>query len=204
EKGLILPPKIAPYQVVIIPIFRKEEEKAAVMKECDSIFSELKALGIRCKVDDNEQTSPGFKFNEWELKGAPLRIHIGPRDIENNVVELARRDTLTKSKGVPRLGLAETIDLLLNEIQVDLLERNRTWREENTRDIDDFDNLNTELEKGGFLRVHWCGSSEHEAEIKDKTKATIRVKPFKAIEAGGKCIVSGHESPSRVYIGRAY
>ncbi|MDX1920647.1 MAG: proline--tRNA ligase [Candidatus Caenarcaniphilales bacterium] len=205
DKGLILPPRVAPFQVVIIPIYKNEEQKTNVMQECDQIFIELKQLGIRVKFDDNDQITPGAKFNNWELKGVPLRVQVGPRDVENKVVELARRDTQTKLKDIPRIGLGERINVLLDDIQDALLERNKQWREENTRDIDSFDDINKVLdEKGGFLRAHWCGSAEHEAQIKEKTKATIRIKPFEAIDPDGKCIVSGSPSPSRVYIGRAY
>jgi prolyl-tRNA synthetase len=205
EKGLILPPKVAPYQVVIIPIYKTEEQKQVVLDECELIQKELKFHGIRVKFDHNDQITPGAKFNMWELKGAPLRVQVGPRDIENKVVEIARRDTQTKHRDIPRIGLAERINLLLTEIQSDLLERNKTWREANTRDLDKLEDIGNVLDKdGGFLRVHWSGLAEDEAKIKDGTKATIRVKPFEPLEAGGKCIASGKDSLSRVYIGRAY
>lgn len=205
EKGLILPPNVAPYQVVVIPIYKNDEQKEKVHDECQAIQKELKALGIRCKVDYNDQVTPGVKFNEWELKGAPLRIHIGPRDIENKVVEIARRDTLTKTRDVARLRLGETINALLLEVQDALYQRNLKWREENTQEVDKFEDISKVLDKqGGFLKVHWCGSREHETQIKDQTKATIRVKPFENIDGNGKCIVSGDDSETRVFIGRAY
>ncbi len=207
ESGLILPPKVAPIQVIAIPIYKSADEREKVLNECDAIVGELKKLGIRAKVDANEQTSPGAKFNEWELKGVPIRVQIGPRDIENNQVELVRRDLKQKIKNVSREGLSERITLMLDEIQESLFQRNHSWREENTFEANSLEELNKRLdEKGGFGKIHWCGSAEHEAKIKEIAKATIRVRPFEEAksEEAGNCIVSGNPSPSRVYVGRAY
>jgi prolyl-tRNA synthetase len=205
DKGLILPPAVAPYQAVIIPIYRKEEEVDKVIAECKAVAAELKALGIRHKIDINDQTTPGAKFSEWELKGVPIRIQIGPRDVDNKVVELVRRDIKEKIKDVPRLGLGEKINALLLEIQNDLLKRNELWREENTYEVNSIDELNKKLdEKGGFAKIHWCGEHEHEKFIKEKTKATIRVKSFDEKDEVGKCIVSEAPSSHRVFAGRAY
>ncbi|MDJ0626110.1 MAG: proline--tRNA ligase [Candidatus Caenarcaniphilales bacterium] len=205
DKGLILPPNVAPIQAIIIPIYKNEEQKEKVHSNCQAIQNELKVLGIRSKVDFNDQITPGAKFNEWELKGVPVRIHVGPRDVDNNVVEIVRRDTLSKIKDITRLGLGEKINALLIEIQNSLYQRNLNWREENTHEVDSFDEINKVLDKkGGFLKVHWCGSQEHESKIKEQTKATIRIKPFEKIDGGGKCIVSGAPSKTRVFIGRAY
>jgi prolyl-tRNA synthetase len=205
DKGLILPPKIAPYQVVIVPIFKTDEEKETVLNECGKVLQELKKNGIRVKLDDNDQLTPGAKFNEWELKGVPLRIHLGPNDIKNNVAEIARRDTLEKLKGISRESLITTIQTLLEEIQLNILKRHGEWMKQNTYDVDSLDSLGKTLdEKGGFARVHWCGEGEHEAKIKELTKATIRVRPFTPIDPNGKCIISGHTSPTRVFVGRAY
>jgi prolyl-tRNA synthetase len=205
ESGLILPPKVAPIQAVIIPIYRKEEERDKVLVECNEIARELKMLGIRYKIDANDQVTPGAKFNEWELKGVPVRIQIGPRDIDNKVVELVRRDKKEKIKDVPRLGLGEQVNALLLEIQANLFARNAKWRKENTVDINSMEELNKFLdEKGGFARVHWCGSAEQEKQIKEQAKATLRVIAFDEPAEEGKCIVSGEPSKARIYAGRAY
>lgn len=205
EKGLILPPRVAPVQAIIIPIYKKEEEKDKVLNECQVILRELKEAGIRAKIDANDQITPGAKFNEWELKGVPIRVQIGPRDLDNNVVELVRRDTQTKLSGTPRQGLAARINDLLAEIQRALYERNLKWRNENTYEVNSLEELNKKMdEKGGFARVHWCGDSEHESKIKEATKATIRVRLFDEPKEEGKCIISGKPSQSRVLVGRAY
>jgi len=205
EKGLILPPKVAPIQAIIIPIYKKEEEKDKVLGECQRIFNELKGAGIRAKIDANDQLTPGAKFNEWELKGVPLRVQIGPRDLEKDVVELVRRDTQTKLSGVPRAGLLEKIQTLLEEIQAALYERNLKWRDDNTYDVNSLDELNERLDAGGgFARIHWCGEAAHEAKIKELTKATIRIKPYNSPCESGQCIISGKASPCRVLVGRAY
>ncbi len=205
EKGLILPPAVAPIQAIIIPIYKTEEEKNKVLEECQKIASELKLAGIRHKIDSNDQTSPGAKFNEWELKGVPIRVQIGPRDVQNNQVELVRRDKCEKLKNIPRLGLPEKIQSLLTEMQDYLYERQLAWREENTYSADSIDELEQILEtKGGFIKAHWNGKADTENKIKELTKATIRVKAFDEPEEKGKCLISGEESLQRVYIGRAY
>lgn len=205
EKGIILPPSVAPIQAIIIPIYKTEEEKNLVLDECQNIARELKLLGIRHKIDNNDQMSPGAKFNQWELKGVPLRVQIGPRDVQNKQAELVRRDKNEKLKGIERLGLGEKIQSLLLEIQNYLYERQRNWREENTYESDSLEDLKQKLEeKGGFAKIHWNGKAETENKLKELTKATIRVKAFNEPSDKGKCLISGEESLGRVYIGRAY
>lgn len=204
ELGLVLPPKVAPYEVVIIPIYKKNQDTQSIINECNIIYKQLKELGIRVYVDDNDQFSPGYKFNEWELKGAPLRIHIGPKDIENNCVELARRDTREKFRGVSRDTLPDTIQKLLIEIQNNLYSNQLQWQQNNTHDAGSIEEMNEILNKqGGFIKAHWCGNSTHEQQIKEKTKATIRVIPFGDGDPG-QCIISGNPSEKAVYMGRAY
>ncbi|MDX1917699.1 MAG: proline--tRNA ligase [Candidatus Caenarcaniphilales bacterium] len=205
EIGLILPPKVAPIQAIILPIYKQDSEKTAVIEACKEVLAEMKALGIRAQIDLDEQKTPGAKFNEWELKGVPLRIQIGPRDLTNRVVELVQRDNATKLRDIPRDSLKAKIPELLSEIQERLYQRNLNWRIANTFKTDKLDDLNEILdEKGGFVRIHWSGEAEHEAELKEKTKATIRVLAFDEPEEQGQCIASGKSSSRRVYVGRAY
>ena len=209
QKGLILPPQVAPYQTVIIPIYKNETDRQKVLAECKNIANTLKSLGIRYKVDDNDQTTPGAKFNEWELKGVPIRIQIGPRDLENKQVELVRRDTLEKHKEIPVLGLGEKIKTLLLKMQDDLLKRNQQWRISNTFTVDSLDDLNDQLDKkGGFAKIPWDGTAESEKNLKEKTKATIRVQTFESAElpfnTPAHCLISGRKAKQLVYVGRAY
>lgn len=204
DNGLVLPPKLAPNQVVIIPIHRGEEQLEEISLKVQEIQASLRSKGIRVKYDKRDTHKPGWKFNEYELKGVPLRIAIGPRDLANNTVELARRDTL--SKEVCSIdGLADKIKNELEEIQTNLYNKALNHKEENTTEVDSWDEFQEVLEKkGGFISAHWDGSSETENKIKDLTKATIRCIPLDAKEEKGKCVYSGKESNRRVLFAKAY
>ena len=198
DQGLVMPPKIAPLQVVIVPIYKGEEGKAIVDAKAKIIIEELKALGIRVKYDDNDNARPGWKFAEYELKGVPVRIALGQRDIDNNVVELARRDTKEK-KSVSIDGLAVYVKALLEEIQQYIFNKALDFRTENTRKADTWDDFVKLLdEKAGFISAHWDGTPETEEKIKEQTKATIRCIPLDNEMEDGVCIFSGKPSKQRV------
>jgi prolyl-tRNA synthetase len=204
DQGLIMPPRIAPLQVVIVPIYKGEEGKAIVDAQAKVIIEELKTLGIRVKYDDNDNARPGWKFAEYELKGVPVRIAMGQRDIDNNVVELARRDTKEK-KSVSIDGLALYVKDLLEEIQQYIFNKALAFRDENTRKAESWDEFVKLLdEKAGFISAHWDGTAETEEKIKDLTKATIRCIPLHNPLENGKCILTGNESRQRVIFARAY
>ncbi len=205
DQGLVLPPKLAPFQVVIVPIYRKGEEMEMTIAKGKEIKAELERVGIRVKLDDRDTQKPGFKFAEWELKGVPLRIAIGPRDLQNNTVELARRDTLTK-EFTPMEGLRDKILDLLDEIQNNLFNRALKFREENTYEANSWDEFKDIIKnKGGFVMAHWDGTSETENRIKDETKASIRSIPLDYDESEeGKCIYTGKPSKGRVVFAKAY
>jgi prolyl-tRNA synthetase len=203
DQGLVLPPKLAPNQVVIVPIWKSDEEQEQVLDYCQEIIDELKALNIRIKLDDRENMSPGWKFNEHEAAGIPLRLTIGPRDLKNNNVELARRDTLDKNI-VSRDGIAQKVDELLDTIQDDLYESAQKRIRENTHSVDSYDEFKEVIEnEGGFVYAHWDGTAETEEKIKDETKATIRCIPLEDGEEG-KCMVTGEPSEQKVLFARAY
>ena len=204
DQGLVMPPKIAPLQVVIVPIYKGEDGKAIVDAKAKIIIEELKALGIRVKYDDNDNARPGWKFAEYELKGVPVRIALGQRDIDNNVVELARRDTKEK-KSVSIDGLAVYVKALLEEIQQYIFNKALDFRTENTRKADTWDDFVKLLdEKAGFISAHWDGTPETEEKIKEQTKATIRCIPLDNEMEDGVCIFSGKPSKQRVLFARAY
>lgn len=204
DNGLVIPPNLAPNQVVIIPIYRNDEQYEAVCKEAEIISQELRSKGIRVKFDKRDTQKPGWKFNEYELKGVPLRIAIGPKDIENNSVELARRDNLTKEI-VSREGLDNKIDDLLKEIQNNLFGKALKYRDEHITEVNSFDEFKEILEtKGGFLSAHWDGTPETEEQIKNLTKATIRCIPLNAKNESGVCVFSGKPSEKRVLFAKAY
>lgn len=205
DNGLILPPKLAPIQVVMVPIYKGDEQKDAILNRMDELKKELAALGVTVKIDDRDNLRPGFKFAEWELKGVPVRIAIGPRDLENGVVELARRDTLTK-ESVAQEGLAEYVKGLMDTIQENIYAKALKFRDDNTRKVDSWEEFKEEIEKGGFLLCHWDGTKETEERIKEETKATIRCIPTDSfvIEEEGTCIYSGKPSKQRVIFARAY
>ncbi|MVZ67634.1 proline--tRNA ligase [Sphingobacterium sp. DK4209] len=204
DQGLILPPKLAPIQVVIVPIYKTEEEKANLDAYVDGLSSELKNLGVSLKYDDRDTQRPGFKFAEWELKGVPLRVAIGARDMQNGTVELARRDTQTKET-VEQAGLAGKIHTLLDEIQDNIYQKALKFRDEHITEVNSYDEFKTLLEeKGGFLSCHWDGTVETEKRVKEETKATIRCIPLDAKEEEGVCIFTGKPSKQRVLFAKAY
>jgi prolyl-tRNA synthetase len=204
DQGLILPPKIAPLQVVIVPIYKGEEQKAQIGQKAFEIIKELKALGIRVKYDDNDNARPGWKFAEYEMKGVPVRLAIGARDLEKNVVEVARRDTKEKTT-VSLDGMAAYIQALLDEIQQNMFNKAAAYRDAHITHTDSWDEFEKLLdEKGGFIAAHWDGTAETEAAIKEKTKATIRCIPLNNPAEEGKCILTGKPSTQRVLFARAY
>ena len=204
DKGLVLPPTLAPIQVVVVPIFKKEEKKTQLIEYVDAIYKELKAKGITVKLDDSEHYSPGYKFAEYEMKGVPIRLAVGLRDLENNTVELARRDLLTK-ENYSRENIAEKILALMVEIQRNLYEKALSYRENMSFKVDTWEEFKKIMnEEGGFVYAHWDGTSETENKIKEETKATIRLIPLGASEEEGKCIYSGKESKQRVLFAKAY
>ena len=203
DNGLVLPPKLAPIQVVIIPIHKTPEDLAAITEKVQPIINELRAAGISVKYDDNDNQRSGWKFAEYELKGVPVRLGIGMRDLENGTIEVARRDTLTK-QSVAIGDVVEDVKILLQQMQEAIYQEALRFREENTFSVDKWDEFITQIEKGGFIMAHWDGTAETEEKIKDETKATIRCIPLNSIEESGKCVYSGGESAKRVIFARAY
>lgn len=204
DDGLVLPPKLAPIQVVIVPIYKGEESKTLIDDKATTIVTNLKQKGIRVKYDNADNARPGWKFAEYEMKGVPLRIAIGARDIENNVVELARRDTKEKTT-VSLDGLEERIQQLLEEIQLAIFNKANQYRAEHITEVNSWDEFTKTLdEKGGFVSAHWDGTSETEEQIKTQTKATIRCIPLHNKQEAGVCVLSGNPSKERVLFGRAY
>ncbi|MDP2896639.1 MAG: proline--tRNA ligase [bacterium] len=203
DKGLILPPRVAPIGVVIVPIFKDEASRAkvlAVAKQCKEAIGDAATVHI----DDREQYTPGWKFNDWELKGVPLRMEIGPRDVEKQQVVLVRRDE-GKKEIVAQSAMKGRVLELLDETQRGLFERCKKFRDDNTLDVDDLREFAAKMESPGiFARSHWCGSADCEAAVKDQTKATIRCIPFGSNEEKGKCILCGKESNRRVIFARSY
>ena len=202
--GLVLPPKLAPIQVVIIPIYKNVEQHAALSVTAREIKSGLEAIGISVKYDDRDNNTPGWKFADYELKGVPLRIAIGPRDLENRTLEVARRDNLTKET-VPLDSVYTYIPKLLGDIQENIYSKAFKFRKENTFYVDKWDEfLNILDNQGGFIMAHWDGTVETEEKIKEETKATIRCIPFDSPEEDGKCVYSGKPSKRRVLFARSY
>ncbi len=204
DEGLILPPALAPIQVVIVPIYKGEESKLAIDTKVHEIISELKAKNIKVKYDNADNTRPGWKFAEYEMKGVPVRMAIGVRDLENNVVELARRDTKEK-KSVSLDGITTTIENTLQEIQTSIYKKAKQFRDENITEVNTWEEFVQVLDtKAGFVSAHWDGTSETEEKIKELTKATIRCIPLHNKQEEGKCIHSGNASKERVLFARAY
>ena len=204
DDGLIIPPRIAPFQVVIVPIHKGEAQKAAIDAKVKALLQELKLAGIRVKYDDNDNNRPGWKFAEYEKKGVPVRIAIGARDIENNTVEIARRDTKEKIS-VTMEGLSVRIINLLQQIQQDMFDKAKAYRDEHITPTDSWDEFVQLLnEKGGFVSAHWDGTPETEEKIKEQTKATIRCIPLNTEDEEGKCILTGNPSKKRVLFAQAY
>lgn len=204
DQGLIIPPRIAPTQVVIIPIYKGDEQKQIIDVKARQIIAELRSLGIRVKYDENDNVRPGWKFAEYELQGVPVRLTLGARDLEKNVAELARRDT--KEKMVISLdGVSGFIGGLLNDIQQAMFDKAKTYQQEHITKADTWEEFEQLLEeKGGFISAHWDGTAETEELIKEKTKATIRCIPLDNHQEEGKCILSGNPSTQRVLFARAY
>jgi len=203
DQGLVLPPKLAPIQVVIIPIYKTPEELAAISERVNPIFEELKAAGISVKYDDADNQRSGWKFAEYELKGVPIRLGLGNRDLEAGTIEVARRDTLTK-ESQPIDGIVEHVKALLDEIQTSVYQKALAFREENTFLVDTWDDFKAQIERGGFVMAHWDGTGETEEKIKEETKATIRCIPLISTMEAGKCIYTGAESSKRVVFAKAY
>jgi prolyl-tRNA synthetase len=202
--GLVIPPKIAPLQVVIVPIFKGDEQLAAITTIVNPIIKQLQDMGVSVKFDKSDHNRPGWKFAEYELQGVPVRMAIGARDIQNNVAEIARRDTREKMS-VSLDGISFYIKTLLDEIQLHLFEKAKRFRDEHITEANSWDEFVHLLDtKGGFIKAHWDGSSETEDKIKELTKATIRCIPLDAAPEEGLCILTGNPSPQRVLFARAY
>ncbi|MBO5819763.1 MAG: proline--tRNA ligase [Bacteroidales bacterium] len=203
DNGLVLPPKLAPDQIVIVPIYKNEEQRAQLAEKAEQIMAELKALGIRVKFDNNDTKKPGWKFAEYELKGVPVRLAMGMRDLENGTIEIARRDTLTKETREMQ-GLGLYIKDLLDEIQANMLAKTKAARDSRIYEVDSYEEFKARIEDGGFFLCHWDGTSETEERIKEETKATIRCVPLEGDKTPGKCMVTGKPSAQRVIIAKAY
>jgi prolyl-tRNA synthetase len=204
DQGLVLPPNLAPIQVVIVPIYKTNEQLEEIAAAVAVLMSDLKKLNVTVKFDDRTTQKPGFKFAEWELKGVPIRIAVGPKDLENGTFEVARRDTLTKEVK-SKDGIATYIKSLLEKIQLDLFTKALDYRNTHITEVNDFEEFKQVLEdKGGFVSAHWDGSAETEEKIKDLTKATIRCIPLDAHEEAGTCVFTGNPSSKRVLFAKAY
>ena len=203
DNGLVLPPNLAPFQVVIVPIYKNEEQLTAISDKVAEITSKLKILGISVKYDNNDNKKPGWKFAEYELKGVPVRLAMGARDLENGTVEVARRDTLTKDT-VSLENIDQYIAELLKDIQTNIYQKAFDYRASVTRDVNSYEEFKVEIEKGGFLMCHWDGTPETEELIKEETKATIRCIPLNGDTTPGFCMVTGKPSAQRVIFARAY
>ena len=204
DNGLVLPPELAPHQVVIVPIYKGDEQRTVIAAAVAPIVEALRKADIRVHFDNRDTHKPGFKFNEYELKGVPLRIGIGPRDLENGTVELARRDTLSK-KSVAQTDLVNEIKSTLKEVQVDLFERAKDFRADHTTEVDTFDAFKEVLEtKGGFVSAFWDGTEATETSIKEATKATIRCVPLDSKAESGRCVFSGKPAKHRALFAKAY
>ncbi len=203
DNGLVLPPKLAPIQVVIVPIYKTPEDLVKISEKVAPIFEELKAAGISVKYDDSDNQRSGWKFAEYELRGVPIRLGLGIRDLENGTIEVARRDTLAK-ESVAIETVIDTVKIMLEQIQAAIYQKALRFREENTHTIDTWEDFKIQIEKGGFILAHWDGTSETEEKIKEETKATIRCIPLNAEEESGKCVYSSGPSNKRVVFARAY
>ena len=203
DNGLVLPPKLAPFQVVIVPIYRNEEQLEAISEKVNDVIAKLKSRGISVKYDSSDNRKPGWKFAQYELKGVPVRLAIGPRDLENGTVEVARRDTLEKTvKEIE--GIDEYIETLLDEIQTNIYTKAFNFRKENTIKVETYEEFKVAVKKGGFILAHWDGTAETEDRIKSDTKATIRCLPLEYEEEEGVCVYSGKPSKRRVLFALAY
>ncbi len=204
DNGLVLPPNLAPIQVVIVPIYRNEEQLEQISEAANKLVKDLRAVGVSVKFDDNDNQKPGWKFAQYELQGVPVRLAIGPKDLEKGTVELARRDTLTK-EFVKNEEVVEKVKALMNEIQESLYTKAKDYRDSHITEVESFDDFKKVLkDKGGFISAHWDGTPETENKIKDLTKATIRCIPFDRKEEAGECVLTGKPSEGRVLFAKAY
>ena len=203
DNGLVLPPKLAPIQVVIVPIYKGAEQLEAISKRLEPIISELKKRGVSVKFDDNDTKKPGWKFAEYELKGVPVRLALGSRDLENGTIEVARRDTLTKET-YSIDGIEDHIEQLLEDIQKNIYQKALDFRAKTTKTVDTYEEFKVAIEEGGFILAHWDGTPETEEKIKAETKATIRCIPLQGDKTPGVCMVTGKPSSQRVLFARAY
>jgi prolyl-tRNA synthetase len=204
DNGLVLPPKLAPIQVVIVPIYKGMDQLEAISEKVNPLVKELRAKGITVKYDDRDTHKPGFKFNEYELKGVPVRLAIGQRDLQNDTFEVARRDTLEKET-IPSGDVVSHIEHLLQDIQVNIFNRAHSYREEHITEVDSYAEFKQLLDdKGGFFSAHWDGSAATEEKIKEETKATIRCIPIEGPKEEGTCMVTGKPSQQRVLFAKAY
>jgi prolyl-tRNA synthetase len=203
NNGLVLPPKLAPIQVVIVPIYKNEEQLNAISEKINPLVEKLKTLNISVKYDNSENKKPGWKFAEYELKGVPVRLAMGGRDLENGTVEIMRRDTLEKET-ISFENIENHIVTLLDEIQQNIYKKAFDFRKSVTREVNSYEEFKIEIEKGGFISAHWDGTTETEELIKAETKATIRCIPIDRNEEKGICIVTGKPSAGRVLFARSY
>ena len=203
DSGLVLPPKLAPFQVVIVPIYKDQDKSSIIKQSALELKSELESLGIRVKFDDRETHKPGWKFAEYELKGVPIRLTIGERDLLNSTIEIARRDTMAKET-LKMMNIGEKILDILDDIQHNLYSKADIFKEQNTNIVDNYNEFKEIIAKGGFVYAHWDGSSETEEKIKSETKATIRCIPIKSEVEEGKCVYSGNKSIRRVLFAKSY
>jgi len=205
DNGLVIPPRLAPIQAVVVPIFKNDAEKEKVMEVADRLFADLKAAGVRVKFDDRDNVSSGFKFNDWEMRGVPVRVEIGPKDVEKGTVALARRDKPGREGKtfVSQEGLAETVKNLLTDVQASLLKRATEYRDSNIHEVTEFEELK-KVVQDGWAFAYWCESAECEKKVKEEAKATTRNIPFNQPDAEGKCVVCGKPSKRKVYFAKAY
>jgi prolyl-tRNA synthetase len=203
DNGLVLPPKLAPIQVVIIPIATKPEQMEQVNKEVTPIIEALRQKGITVKFDDADNKRPGFKFADYELKGVPVRLVLGARDLENGTIEVMRRDTLEKeTRSID--GIAEYVENLLNDIQQNIFKKAKDYRDAHIFECENYEEFKEKVKDGGFFLCHWDGTAETEAQIKEETQATIRCVPFGVEQTPGVDMVTGKPSKARVIIARSY
>jgi len=203
DNGLVLPPKLAPIQVVIVPIYKSQEQLDVIDARVAAIVANLKALGISVKYDNSDNRRPGFKFADYELKGVPVRLVLGARDLENGTVEVMRRDTLEKET-ITLEGIEAYVKQLLDDIQVNIYQKALAHRDSHITTVDTYEEFKEQIEKGGFILAHWDGTPETEALVKEETKATIRCVPFAYEKTPGKCMVTGKPSACRVLFARSY
>ena len=203
DNGLVLPPKLAPIQVVIVPIYKNEEQLAAIDAKVEGIAANLRAMGVSVKYDNADNKRPGFKFADYELKGVPVRLVIGARDLENNTVEIMRRDTLEKETRTMD-GIEQYVKDLLDDIQNNIFAKAKAYRDAHIYECDDYEDFKKRVKDGGFFLCHWDGTAETEAKIKEDTQATIRCVPFEFEQTPGVDMVSGKPAKCRVLIARSY